>query len=396
MSAWQKTRLSDCCEIISGATPKTGVEEYWDGEIPWATPKDLSVLRGTYIDDTPRKITAAGLNSCAASVLPAGSVLLSSRAPIGHVAINTIPMATNQGFKSLVPDARAVEAKYLYWWLKANRSYLEGLGNGATFKEISKAIVSQVEIPLPPLAEQRRIAEVLDRADELRAKRREALGHLDDLTQSIFLDMFGDPAANPKSWPIAAMSTLFDRPPIYGTMIPGSQLGGGWLCLRVANIQDWELDLSDRKYVDLDGPALERHVVRNGDILLARAIASQEHLGKAVVARPGEDQWAFDSHLMRLSFDARRAEPEYIRAFLKSPGGRSLFLRVTRRSSVQYNINTKEMSALRLPVPPLARQKEFAARMQAVDDLRMAHRTALAELDALFSSLQDRAFRGLL
>ena len=102
-SAWPKVRLDECTEIVAGATPSTSVEAYWGGDVCWATPKDLSDLDGSYISDTPRKLTRAGLQNCAASILPAGSVLFSSRAPIGHVAVNTVPMATNQGFKSFVP-----------------------------------------------------------------------------------------------------------------------------------------------------------------------------------------------------------------------------------------------------------------------------------------------------
>ncbi|MFM7601811.1 MAG: restriction endonuclease subunit S, partial [Pseudanabaena sp.] len=161
MINWTKTNLGDCCEIVSGSTPSTNVESFWNGNICWVTPKDLSHLNGAYISDTPRKLTQSGLDSCGAAILPSNSVLFSSRAPIGHVAINSIPMATNQGFKSFVPKDNRVYSKFLYHWLRKNRAYLESLGNGATFKEVSKSIVSRVEIALPPLAEQKRIAEIL-------------------------------------------------------------------------------------------------------------------------------------------------------------------------------------------------------------------------------------------
>jgi type I restriction enzyme, S subunit len=95
MSGWAMVRLEDCTEIVSGATPSTSESAYWDGDICWATPKDLSALDDAYISDTPRKITRSGLQSCAATVLPPESILFSSRAPIGHVAINTVAMATN-------------------------------------------------------------------------------------------------------------------------------------------------------------------------------------------------------------------------------------------------------------------------------------------------------------
>ena len=198
--SWPTVAIEECARIVSGATPSTSNPEFWDGDILWVTPKDLSGLNGHYISTTPRKITQRGLESCAAEVLPPNSVLFSSRAPIGHVAVTKAPMATNQGFKSFVPNAERLDPKFLFHWLRANRPYLESLGVGATFKEVSKAVVARLTIPLPPLAEQRRIAAILDAADALRQKRRQALRLLDQLTQAIFVEMFGDPAMNPHGW----------------------------------------------------------------------------------------------------------------------------------------------------------------------------------------------------
>lgn len=271
----------------------------------------------------------------------------------------------------------------------------------ATFinKAVNQASVSignlrTIAVAVPPLPEQQRIAEILDRAEALRAKRRAALAQLGALTQAIFLEMFGDPASNPKDWPIRPISDLLVLPPNFGTMIPPAPDGGDWLSLRVANIQEWQLDLSDRKFVDLPPAMVSRHSVIDGDLLMARAIASQDHLGKSVVTYPGNQRWAFDSHLMRLRFDPDKAEPDYVRHLLMTSGGRSLFLKVARRSAVQFNINTKEISALRIPVACVDLQRIFARRVAAVEVLRAAHHTSLAELDALFASLQHWAFQG--
>lgn len=118
-ASWPSVRLKDCARVVSGATPSTSDKKFWEGSIRWATPKDLSDLDGKhYLDDTPRRITDAGLQNCAAEVLPVGSVLFSSRAPIGLVAINRVPTATNQGFKSFVPDPSKLDAKYLFHWAR--------------------------------------------------------------------------------------------------------------------------------------------------------------------------------------------------------------------------------------------------------------------------------------
>lgn len=199
---WPARRLDECARIVGGATPSTSEPRFWDGDIHWATPKDLSDLDGSaYLGATPRQITEEGLRSCSAEVLPAGSVLFSSRAPIGLVAINRVPAATNQGFKSFVPDFSKLDSKYLLYWLRANRDRLQALGNGATFKEVSKAIVSRIEVPLPPLPEQRRIAAILDQAEALRARRREAITKVEAFDRSIFAEIFGDPLTNPREWP---------------------------------------------------------------------------------------------------------------------------------------------------------------------------------------------------
>src|SRR5579871_1094780 len=187
---WQKAKLGDVCRIVSGSTPSTNVSEYWGGDIWWATPKDLSELSDIYIQETQQRITEPGYRSCSTELLPVGSVLFSSRAPIGHVAINAVPMCTNQGFKSFIPLANRLDSRYLYFWLKANRTYLESLGNGATFKELSKATVERLEIPLPPLTEQQSISAVLEQATTIRQKRKEVIVKLDALLQAAFLDKF--------------------------------------------------------------------------------------------------------------------------------------------------------------------------------------------------------------
>jgi len=270
---------------------------------------------------------------------------------------------------------------------------LNQLNKAAAVPGLNREDAYRQRLLVPPLVEQRRIAAILDQADAIRAKRREALAQLDSLTHSIFIEVFGDPLTNPKNWPLCRLDSLFSATPIFGTLIPGGGRGSH-LCLRVANIQNWQLDLSDQKFVDLPTPALGRHSVKDGDLLLARAIATQELLGKCIVARPGKNQWAFDSHLMRLRFRSDQVEPDFIRQALRTSGGRSIFLARSRKSTVQYNINTKEIAALQLPIPPLNLQQDFLKSLQAIDSLKVAHNDALFHSDTLFASLQHRAFQG--
>ncbi|EFH4912361.1 restriction endonuclease subunit S [Escherichia coli] len=182
-------KLKDCCEVVGGATPKRNVASYWDGDIPWITPKDVSNLSEPYIYEAPEYISKAGYKAAATYMLPVGTVLLTSRAPIGNVAIAGIELCTNQGFKSLIPG-KNIYNKYLYHCIKKFVPQLELLGNGATFKEVSKKVVENFEIPLPPFEVQKRIADILDKDDGIRQKREKAIKLTDNFLRATFLEMF--------------------------------------------------------------------------------------------------------------------------------------------------------------------------------------------------------------
>lgn len=160
---WEMKKLGEVCEIKNGGTPKTSVSEYWNGKINWITPKDLGKLTQKYVNETPRKITALGLQKSSAKLIPDQSLILSTRAPIGHIAINNVKMATNQGCRGIIP-LNELHNEYLYYFLTNSIKLLNNLGTGATFKELSTKALSYVQIPLPPLSEQKRIVAKLDKA----------------------------------------------------------------------------------------------------------------------------------------------------------------------------------------------------------------------------------------
>jgi type I restriction enzyme, S subunit len=162
---WQTKTIGDVCDVMNGGTPKTGVPEYWDGNHRWITPAEMGKRVSPYVSDTERKITDLGLRDSSARMLPPNSVILSSRAPIGHLVINTEPMGTNQGCKGLIPRSQ-IETKFLYYYLSSIVDLLNSLGTGATFKELSGGKLKEVTVPVPPLAEQQRIVGLLDEAFE--------------------------------------------------------------------------------------------------------------------------------------------------------------------------------------------------------------------------------------
>ena len=160
---WEVKKLGEVCEIVNGGTPDTKVPEYWDGEILWITPKDMGKLDSIFVDDTARKITEAGLKNSSAKKLPINSIILSSRAPIGHLAVNIKEISTNQGCKGIIPK-KGLSTLFLFYFLKNSVELLNSMGSGTTFKELSGSKLAEVKIPFPSLPEQQRIVAILDEA----------------------------------------------------------------------------------------------------------------------------------------------------------------------------------------------------------------------------------------
>lgn len=389
MSAWPIVPVKDYARVVGGATPKSATAEYWDGDIPWTTPKDLSDLDGKYLADTPRKITALGLKSCSSELLPPNSVLFSSRAPIGHVAINTVPMATNQGFKSFIPSPK-LDASFLFWWLKCHRAQLELLGNGATFKEVSKAIVERIEIPLPPLDEQKRIAAILDQADELRRKRQRAIARLNQLGQAIFHEMFGDPVANDRGWPVMRLDEV-SRNITDGTHDTPTRTPSGVPFITSKNVRPFEFDLSNLEYVS---PETHREIIKRcnpcyGDVLYTNIGAS---VGSAV-----QNRFDFEFSLKNVALiqpDRQSLLSDYLEYMLNNPRFKEALLSSSAAGGAQKFVTLKALRNAPVPIPPVAAQTQFAERVEAmtIPKAQMAeHQNALS---TAFSSLQHRAFQG--
>jgi type I restriction enzyme S subunit len=172
-AGWRMVRLGEITTVVSGTTPATGNPDFWGGDIVWITPVDLGKLESSEIRGSDRTITTEGYKSCNPTLVPPGTVVMSSRAPIGHLGIAAVPLCTNQGCKSFVPSPQ-VDSYFLYYALKHSVWRLQQLGSGATFDEVSKTQCEDFTIPLPPLAEQKRIAAILREQMEAVKKARAA------------------------------------------------------------------------------------------------------------------------------------------------------------------------------------------------------------------------------
>ncbi|WP_323645015.1 restriction endonuclease subunit S [Aliarcobacter butzleri] len=208
MNSWKECKLGDVAEVIGGGTPSTSNNEFWNGNIPWLTPRDLTGYSKVYISHGERFITESGLKNSSAKLMPKGSVLLTSRAPIGYVVIAENEICTNQGFKSLVPNFEILNSEFLFYWLKSNTDYLQQLGTGTTFAEISGSVVKNIDISLPPLEEQKAIAEVLcsfDNKIDLLHRQNQTL---ESLAQTLFRQWFIEEAK--EEWEEVTLSDVME------------------------------------------------------------------------------------------------------------------------------------------------------------------------------------------
>jgi len=195
---WPMLPLHEIAHVSGGGTPRRDNAEYWQGDIPWVTPTDLPMLGDgiANVYDTTERITEAGLQSSSADLLPVGTVLISSRATIGKIGIARVPLATNQGFANFTPKL-GVDAKYLAYTLQHFTPGISSLAGSTTFKEVRRGALRNYKVPVPPPSEQHRIVEILDQADALRKKRKEADGKAARILPALFYKMLGDPVTNP-------------------------------------------------------------------------------------------------------------------------------------------------------------------------------------------------------
>ena len=286
-----------------------------------------------------------------------------------------------------------LDRRYLCYFLRQPSmvEYANSQATGANLPRLSPTVLEKIEIPLPPLAEQKRITEILDKVEELRAKRRAALAELDSLTQSIFLEMFGDPAANPKGFPKKPLVSLIrnDDTINYGVVQPGDDFDEGVPLVRVGDLIEGKINHSELKRID---PSIEGAYKRSrlrGDEILVSCVGS---IG--VIALVGEAEKGFNiaRAVARIPL-AETTNRLFLAAYLNTDFVQRYFTSELRTVS-QPTLNIKQLSETAVVLPPIESQREFARRVAAVEKLKATQRASLAELDTLFASLQHRAFSG--
>jgi type I restriction enzyme, S subunit len=308
------------------------------------------------------------------------------------------PAVFSNHFLRLRPHPDHLDGRFLSRWL--NLQFQRGVFKGMCRQWVNQATVNRdalmaIRLLLPPLPEQRRIAEILDKADALRAKRRAAIKKLDELTQYIFLDMFGDPATNPKGW--RADKTLGDIADIVSGVTKGRSLDGkptrSIPYLAVINVQDRLLNLSTVKNIDATEDEIARYRLQKDDLLLTEG-GDPDKLGRGTLWNEELPECIHQNHVFRVRLKAKEVLPLFLNWLVGSQRGKRYFLRSAKQTTGIATINMAQLRGFPLLIPPVTTQSQFALRVATADKQKRVHLASLAELDALFASLQHRAFRG--
>jgi type I restriction enzyme, S subunit len=390
VSAWKTASLGEIFDIARGGSPRPIQDYITDDEdgVNWISISDASAS-DKFITETKKRIRPEGVSR--SRMVKPGDFLLTNSMSFGRPYIMGTSGCIHDGWLVLSSKHGDVDQDYFFHLLGSDFIYAKftKLAAGATVKNLNIDLVSGVEVNFPPLEEQRRLAAILDQAETLRTQRRQALAHLDTLTQSLFLDMFGDPVANPKEWGRKPFGAVCETR--LGKMLDAKQQTGAnsRKYLRNANVQWFHIDTSDLLEMDFDADARGTFRLHSGDLLICEG----GEPGRAAIWRGELEDVYYQKALHRGRPKSDLVNAEYLvwlLWFLSKRGG--LGDHVT--AATIAHLTGEKLKAMAIPVPPLALQQTFATRIQAIESLKATHRTALAQLDALFASLQQRAFNG--
>ncbi|MEG4281306.1 restriction endonuclease subunit S [Microcoleus sp. MON1_C1] len=392
------TRLSNLCKVITkGTTPTSIGYSFSDNGIVFLRVQNINGGKVNY-DQQTLFIDELTHKALSRSQILAGDILVSIAGTIGRAGIvpdNAPPLNCNQAV-AIVRTNEDIFRPYLRHWLESNNAQSQMIGATVTgtISNLSLTQIGNLQVPLPPLEEQKRIAEILDRAEELRSKRREAIAQLDNLTQAIFIEMFGDPITNPKRWEICSIGSFLSDVTNGLTRRRKESDKGTDIVLRLRDIRAGWIDFSDVNRISLVSKELQRYQVESGDLLFIRVNGNPDYVGRCAIFDGFTEPVYFNDHIMRVKTDKSKINGQFCVFVLNGERGKREIASHRKTSAGQHTINQEGLSKINIPLPPFGLQQEFSHRAEAVEKLKAAHRASLSELDALFASLQHRAFRG--
>ena len=392
-----KVLLGDIAELRSGVGFPKVFQGKRNGDFPFAKVGDISeVVRSgnNCIKDAPNWICEEDLPAIKGKPFPSGTIAF---AKIGEAirqnfrVLSSCPMLFDNNVMGIIPNQNIVYTQYLFYFLRTIDLY--SLAEKTTVPSIRKSTLERLFLPLPPLEEQKRIAVILDKADAIRRKRKQAIALTEELLRSTFLDMFGDPVINPKGW---REVFLGDISKVQGGLQVTSKRKNHPLAipyLRVANVYRDRLVLDEIKTIRVTQQEAERTYLQIGDLLIVEGHGNSTEIGRSSVWDGSIPNCTHQNHLIRVRIDRKKADPMYISTFLNSPGGRRQLNKFGKTTSGLNTISTSNVKATKILLPPLSEQENFLKVRKVIISSLNNHQRYFSDLDNLFNSLLQKAFR---
>jgi len=417
LDKWEKLTVADLGEIISGGTPSRTNLTFWNGQIPWVTPSEITSLASKYLDDTAEKITPDGLAACAARLLPVGSVVVTTRASLGGVAIARVPVATNQGFKSIIPNPQT-DSLFCYYAIQAIRPDIKRLANGTTFFEISKSDFARIEVCRPPKTEQRKIAAILDAIDTSVAGTWQMITKLRQIRRGLIHDLLTrgldengelrDPIHHPeqfkdsrlglipREWKCSVFSEVLERidagqSPDYPDY-PAPP--GDWGVLKVSAIGPDGFRPSENKWITKANDQNPVYEIHDGDLLISRA-NTYDLVGLVCIVQRAPIHLMLSDKTLRLRPKNGRALEPFFALLLQMPMVRvQIEVNATGTSGSMKNISQEVIRALQLAYPEKGEQERILEVLSPLNAHLELNEKEFSKLVALRSGLMADLLTG--
>lgn len=393
-------KISTFCKTGSGGTPSRSNNAFFEnGTIPWVKSGEL---KNRYITEVEEYITDLAVEKSSAKLVSKGSLLIAMYgATVGEVSQLIFDATTNQAICNIQPDENVCDVNYLYRFLEASKSYLLSRRVGGGQPNISQGVIKDLDVPLPPLAEQRRIASILDQADGLRQKRQQAIKKLDQLLQATFIDMFGDPVSNPKGWDAKKLSELSTKIHSGNTPKGGSEnyVDKGIIFLRSQNVWKNKVILDDVAYIDAETHAkMMKSSVKHGDLLMTktgRINTENSSLGRAAIYLGEDDSANINGHVYLIRIK-EAFNKFFILRILTLPDYYEYIRSVCVGGIDKRQLNKEHIENFPIIQPPMELQNKFSDIVQVIESQKPKLLEQLEIAENLFKTLQQKAFNGTL
>ncbi len=380
---WEYKRLGNVCDFIGGGTPSKSNEDYYNGNIPWATVRDMLSFK---LLDTELHITSDALNNSATNILPKGMIIISTHVGLGKICELMQETAINQDLKGISFFDNSVDKYFFVYWYRSIASYIISKGRGATVKGVTLDFMRSLQIPVPPMEVQEQIVAELDKINEIIEDCQELLRNLDGLAQSLFYDFFGDPVTNPKGWETKPLRDIVKGKLTYGSGASGVPFDGSCRYIRITDIDD---DGNLKPEIASSPSVLDdKYLLEEGDVLFARSGAT---VGKSFLYHSTIGKAIYAGYLIKASSNPNYIISRFLYAVTKTAYYRE-YIKRSIRGAAQPNVNAALYGAFIIPVPPIKLQKQFVARIEQIEAQKKTVEETIANLQVLLDSRMDYWF----